>query len=95
MEKPDLHYDENPGGPARAHSAGVRAVAWVLAVFAAIALFLGLFILFAGENQSVGIGGDLSWRVDEINSAWAYGLLVGGAALLLGGLVTLWRRRRS
>lgn len=56
---------------------------WLLGIAGGIATFLGFFILFAGENQYVGIGGDWSWRVGDISSAWAYGLLIGGLAAVL------------
>jgi hypothetical protein len=96
MERHDSHSDKKAGGASLPHSAGITAIAWGLALFGAIALFLGLFILFAGENQSVGLGGDLSWRVGDINAAWAYGLLAGGAVLLLGTLaIAVSRRRRA
>lgn len=62
---------------------------WLLGIVGGIGVFLGLFILFAGEDQYVGIGGDLSWRVGDITSAWAYGLLIGGGVLLLVGLVMI------
>jgi hypothetical protein len=59
-----------------------RGAGWVLGILGAIAAFMGLFIMFAGEDQSVGIGGDLSWRVGDISQAWAYGLAIGGGVLL-------------
>jgi len=63
---------------------GVRGVVeWVLGIGGAIAAFLGLFILFAEEEQFVGIGGDLSWRVGDIAPAWSYGLIVGGGVLIV------------
>jgi 2TM domain len=58
-------------------------IEWVLGIAGAIAAFLGLFILIAEEEQSVGIGGDLSWRVGDIAPAWSYGLLIGGSALIV------------
>lgn len=79
-------------------SGWLRAIGWLLGIVGAIAVFLGLFILFAGENQSVGLGGDWSWRVGDIAAAWAYGLLAGGIVLLLIVLVTalaVVRRRRA
>ena len=65
------------GGPVR------RFFEWLFGIVGGIGVFLGLFILFAGEDQYVGIGGDLSWRVGDIDEAWAYGLLIGGGLLLL------------
>lgn len=61
--------------------------AWVLGILGAVCAFMGLFILFAGEEQSVGIGGDLSWKVGEIPMAWPYGLLIGGVVLLLAAVL--------
>lgn len=56
---------------------------WLLGIAGGIATFLGFFILFGPEDEYVGIGGDLSWRVGDITSAWTYGLLLGGIAALL------------
>ncbi len=56
---------------------------WLFGIVGGIATFLGLFILFADGDQWIGIGGDLSWRVGDISSAWAYGLLAGGLGLLI------------
>jgi hypothetical protein len=69
-----------------------RPVVWLFGIVGAIAAFLGLFILLAGENQYVGIGGDLSWRVGDISSAWTYGLLIGGGVLLLIALFMVFGR---
>ncbi len=60
-----------------------RVTEWVLGIAGAAAAFMGLFILYAGENQSVGFGGDLTWQGGEIASGWGYGLLIGGVALLV------------
>ena len=45
-----------------------RSLEGVLGVVGAIALFLGLFITFAGESQSLGISGDWSWEVGDIDA---------------------------
>lgn len=73
-----------------------NTVEWVLGIVGAVSLFLGLFIAYAGENQSLGLGGDWSWQVGEIASGWMYGFLIGGAVLLMGliGLVYQDIRRR-
>lgn len=71
------------GGP------GWRFGEWLLGIVGGIGLFLGLFVFFAGDDQYVGIGGDLSWRVGDISSAWAWSLLIGGVVLLLVALVML------
>lgn len=55
---------------------------WVSGILGGIGVFVGLFVFFGGEDEYVGLGGDLSWRVGDISSAWAYGLLIGGMALL-------------
>jgi hypothetical protein len=68
---------------------------WLMGIVGGIAAFLGVFILVAGDDQYVGIGGDLSWRVGDIAAGWAYGLLIGGAVLLLISLGTLIVTRRS
>lgn len=60
-----------------------RSVEWMLGIVGGIALLMGLFIRFAGEDQYVGVGGDLSWRVGDISSTWVYGLTIGGGVLLL------------
>lgn len=72
------------------------ALAWVMGIIGAVALFLGLFISFAGEDQYVGIGGDWSWRVGDITSAWQYGFLIGGGVLLIAAIaVALMGRSRT
>lgn len=65
-------------------------VEWFLGIVGGISTFMGLFILFADADQYVGIGGDLSWRVGDISSAWAYGLLAGGLVLLVVALVMVY-----
>lgn len=71
------------GGP------GWRFTEWLFGIVGGIGVFLGLFILFAGENEYVGIGGDWSWRVGDISSAWMYWLLIGGGVLLTASLVMI------
>ncbi len=71
-----------------------RIMEWVLGIFGTISAFMGLFILFAGENQYVGLGGALTWQVGEIAVGWAYGLLIAGIVLLAGSVaLLLWERR--
>jgi hypothetical protein len=60
-----------------------RVTEWFLGIVGGIAAFLGVFILVGGEGQSIGLGGDLTWEVGEISSAWGWGLVIGGAVLLL------------
>ena len=71
------------GGP------GWRFTEWLLGILGVVGLFLGLFIFFAGDDQYVGIGGDLSWRVGDVSPAWAWGLLVGGIVLIVSAAVML------
>jgi hypothetical protein len=59
-----------------------RVAEWFLGIVGGIAAFLGVFILVGGEGQSIGLGGDLTWEIGEISSAWGWGLLAGGAVLL-------------
>lgn len=66
---------------------GLRVTRWVLAAVGGIAAFLGVFILIGGENQYIGIGGDVSWRVGDLDPLWGWGLLIGGAALLVAGVL--------
>ncbi len=63
-----------------------RFVAWFLGIVGGIAAFLGLFVFFAGEDSYIGLGGDWSWRVGDISTAWAYGLLIGGIVFVLATL---------
>lgn len=67
-------------------SPGMKALEWLFGIIGGIAVFLGLFILFGDEDASIGLGGDLSWRVGDIDIAWMYGLLIGGGLLLLAAL---------
>lgn len=62
------------------------AMEWFLGIVGAIAAFLGVFILVGNEDSSIGIGGDLSWRIGDIDPAWAWGLLIGGGVFLLAAL---------
>lgn len=68
---------------------GWTAAGWFLGIVGGIAAFLGLFVLFAGDDQSIGLGGDLSWQVSEVSTAWTYGLLIGGGLLLAVALVMI------
>lgn len=66
---------------------------WVLGVVGAIAAFLGAFILLGGDEQSIGLGGEASWTVAEIDPAWGYGLLVVGVTGLLAAVLLALRNR--
>jgi hypothetical protein len=69
-----------------------RIIGWVFGIIGALAVFCGLFILFAGENQYLA-----SWRAGDIAHGWAFGLLAGGGLLLLVvlGLILSGRSRRA
>lgn len=72
---------------------GLKVSEGVLAVLGAVGAFMGVFILFAGDDQYVGLGGEASWRVGDLSVAWGYGLAAGGLAVLLLA-VALYRRDR-
>jgi hypothetical protein len=75
---------------------GWGVAGWLLGIFGAISLFLGLFVMFGNESSSIGIGGDLSWQVSEVTDAWMYGLLIGGGlALLLALSIVLFAPRQE
>lgn len=70
-----------------------ETIQWVLGIVGAVGAFMGAFIMFAGEDQSVGIGGSLSWRVGDLSDWWGYGLLIGGGLLLVIVLAWVMQRR--
>jgi hypothetical protein len=80
-----------PAHPVR--RAGLRVTQWVLGILGGIGAFLGGFILLAGPDQSVGIGGAASWQVGEIDPAWGWGLLVAGAVALVAAAALALRDR--
>ena len=83
-------HRSQPGRPHRVGGGpGRRFTEWLLGILGVVALFLGLFIFFAGDDQYVGIGGDMSWRVGDVSPAWAWGLLVGGIVFIVSAAVTL------
>ena len=71
-----------PYGKTRGY--GWKAAEWLMGVFGGVAAFLGFFIMFGPEDDTVGLGGDVAWQVESISSAWMYGLLIGGLVLLAG-----------
>jgi hypothetical protein len=73
--------------------AGYRVTEWALGIWGAIAAFVGGFILVGGDNASVGLGGEVSWKVQDIDPAWGYGLLIGGALAVIGALLLAWYDR--
>jgi len=64
------------GGP------GWHFAEWALGIVGGISLFIGLFTLFAGDESSIGLGGDWTWQVGEIATAWKYIFVTGGAMLV-------------
>lgn len=59
--------------------ASFRVSAWVLAGLGAVAAAVGAVILFAGDDEYVGLGGPTtSWRVGDLSPAWGYGLIAAG-----------------
>ncbi len=78
---------ENRGSTGIAGWASI--VGWVITIAGGIAAFAGAFILLAGKDQWIGIGGDWSWRVGDIDPLWAVGLLAAGAIALVIGVTTM------
>jgi hypothetical protein len=79
--------DSSPGPPGGRSGVAWRPISgWLLGEVGGIGVLLGGFILVASEDQYVGIGGDLSWRVGDIDPIVAVGLVLGGFALALAGL---------
>ena len=83
-------------GPTSTPAAGAwrRFSETILGIVGAIALFLGAFVQFAAENQSIGFFGVWSTRVEDVSEAWKFTLLAGGS-LLLGLSFALAALRRS
>jgi hypothetical protein len=67
-----------------------------LGILGGVALVMGVVVLFAGDEQYVGLGGEASWQVGDIGLAWALGLLAMGAAIILIDVALVrWDRHRS
>jgi hypothetical protein len=68
---------------------------WVLGAVGALAAFIGLVVLLAGDDDYVGVVGAATWRVGEISPWWGYGIFAAGIGLVLltGSLVRRDRRR--
>jgi len=79
--KKNVDVHNGPAVPVR--TSGSRIGAWAVGVGGAMATFLGVFILLADENQWVGTGGSMSWRVGDLSPAWGYGLVGAGVLTLL------------
>ncbi len=75
-------------------AADYRVTRRVLIIVGAITAFLGVFILLGPDDASIGVGGTVSWEIEEIGATWGYGLLVAGGGLLAGGLLLVARSRR-
>jgi 2TM domain len=76
-----------------ARRATLQVSRWVLMILGGIAAFMGLFILVGDEEQYIGIGGDYSWQVGLVDPLWGWGLLIGGALFLIGGVLLVLRDR--
>ena len=50
---------------------------WVLGAVGALAAFIGLVVLLAGDDDYVGVVGAATWRVGEISPWWGYGIFAG------------------
>jgi hypothetical protein len=91
---PIQHGTSAPRVPSKpAHRFRVTTV--VLGLVGAIATFLGAFVLLAGDDQWIGLGGEVSWRVGDIDPAWGYGLLIGGGLILLATVALAIRDRAA
>ena len=68
---------------------------WMTGIVGGLATFLGLFIYFGSDTRSIGLGGEWSWTVGEIDPMWAYGFMIGGVVLLAATwwMVTVGRER--
>jgi hypothetical protein len=78
----------------RRRGMGWKAAWWLCLIVGGVATLDGLFILFGPEDEYVGVGGDLAWRVGDISSAWMFGLLIVGIGLLAGWLAMIVAGRR-
>ena len=76
----DTTPDEETGRPSPDTTGWQRVVKQLLGIFGAIGIFLGLFILFAGDGRYLGFW-DSTWRVEDISEWWGYGLLAAGGVL--------------
>lgn len=65
----------------RTHHATPHTTEWVIGLVGLATAAMGGFLLLAGDNQYVGLGGDYSWRVGDIHSAWGYSLIAVGIVL--------------
>lgn len=67
----------------------------LLGILGVVCLAVGVVILVVDDNQFVGFGGDFSWRVGDIPAAAAWGLLIGGAVLLIVMGAMIWAGRST
>ena len=67
----------------------------LLGILGVICLAVGVVILVVDDDQFVGLGGDWSWRVGDIPVAAAWGLLIGGAVLLIMMGAMIWAGRSA
>ncbi len=83
--------------PERRRGATWKVAEWVFGLGGAITTFMGVFILLGPETEYVGLGGDWSWRIGDVSTAWTVGLILGGLILLAVAyyLVVEGRRRTA
>ena len=67
----------------------------LLGILGVICLTVGVVIMVADDDQFVGPGGDLSWRVGDIPAMAAWGLLIGGVVLLVVMGAMIWAGRST
>ncbi len=82
------------GSPATGRG-GFAVTERALGIIGSIAAFLGAFILLGSGNQSIGLGGQVSWQVDQIAPWWGYSLLILGAVLVAGAVALKLLRPKS
>lgn len=76
-------------------SGGLRVSAVVVGIIGGISGLLGGVILLGGDDQHIGLGGDLSWRVGDIAAGWGYALLALAAGCLIAAIGLATRRRHA
>lgn len=76
-----------------ARRAGLQVTRIVLMILGGIAAFMGMFILVGDDEQYIGMGGDYSWQVGAVDPLWGWGLLIGGALFVIGGIMLVLRDR--
>ncbi|MFM7210698.1 MAG: hypothetical protein ACKOYQ_01640 [Actinomycetota bacterium] len=74
-----IHRTPTVAGPTgHAPSVVLSVTRWVMTIVGGVFAFLGGFILLGDDDEYIGIGGEVSWRVGDIDALWGWGLLAGG-----------------